>query len=182
MFNPDHYNNGRDFLYLRNKMIQRIQTIYLLLASIITGSLLIVPIYYLEVTKGSSQIVGTFGAYGLVSDGHSGSVPLYLLFILTTLMSITGLLLYKNRKKQILITRLNLVLQVLVSIAFLLFSFFGKSMLKSEIAELGFDAETLQLSFGVGYFLLFLGIPFLLLAIRGMRKDEELLRSIDRIR
>ncbi|MFD1551200.1 DUF4293 domain-containing protein [Putridiphycobacter roseus] len=163
-------------------MLQRIQTIYLLLAAACSVSLLFLPIYFVNIAN-DTDVSATFGAYGLVSDNLLNTeIPLYLLFILWTMLSIIAIFLYKNRKKQLLVCRINLLLQFLIAIGFLLFSFFGKSLLKEQLIELGHDASEVTFSMGIGYFCLFLGIPFLLLAIRGIRNDEQLLKSLDRLR
>ncbi len=159
-------------------MIQRIQTIYLLVATIIASLLLISPIYHIKSLTG--EVLGTFGAYGVTSEGQAGTFPVYILFIVMILLCLAGLLLFKNRKRQLMVTRLNLMLHFIVAIFFLVFSFAGEDYLKGKIA--GVDSSNLIVTFDYGYYLLFLGIPFLLLAIRGIRRDEELLRSIDRIR
>ena len=133
---------------------------------------------------GAEDIIAEFGAYGLdlKTSNQEGGFPFYILFILMAMLSMVALFLFKNRKKQILLTRLNLLLQFCVAAGFLVFSFFGKTGLKDKIVALGYQIEDIEFSFGLGYFFLFLGIPFLLLAIRGIKRDEELLKSIDRIR
>ena len=70
----------------------------------------------------------------------------------------------------------------MVAIAFLAFSLFGKTMLFTLLEEKNYPVNDISFEYGIGYFLLFIGIPFLFLAIRGIRHDEELLKSIDRIR
>ena len=160
------------------KMIQRIQNLYLVVAAVIASLLLITPIYRVELLSG--EVLGTFGAHGMVSEELSGTAPFYIVFIVMILLCIAGVLLFKNRKKQLLVTRLNLILHIVVALAFLIYSLIGKDYLMDQVSS--FDKSNLMLTHGYGYYLLFIGIPFLLLAIRGIRRDEELLRSIDRIR
>ena len=140
------------------------------------------PIYFVNITNDVS-VSATFGAYAMQSENLVNTkIPLYLLFILMTMLSVVAIFLFKNRKKQLLFARINLILQFLVAIGFLLFSFFGKSLLKAQLIELGHEANEVTFSMGIGYFFLFLGIPFLLLAIRGIRNDDKLLKSLDRLR
>jgi hypothetical protein len=61
--------------------------------------------------------------------------------------------------------------------------FFGFDNAKSFL-NISSTAQTAELSttYGIGMMLPLLSLIFCLLAIRGIRKDEELVRSADRIR
>ena len=79
-----------------------------------------------------------------------------------------------------MICRLNLIIHALVSLGLLTFYYVGKSIALDRLKEKGFSDP--QFGVGVGFFLCIAAIPFIILAIRGIRGDEQLLRSIDRIR
>ncbi len=164
-------------------MIQRVQTIYLLLAFTCSVLLLFLPIYHLSgiSANGNDAIVLTLGAYGIQGE-TSKTMPLYLIFVLSSMLSVLAIFLYKNRGRQLLVCRLNLIFQVLIALSFLLVSFFGLDYISSQYNDLGYVIDKVKLSYGTGYYFLFFGIPFLLLAIRGIRKDEALLKSLDRLR
>lgn len=164
-------------------MLQRIQTIYLLLATICSVLMLFFPIFQIVVvdTTGNQSMSSSFGAYGVHGDTTS-AMPLYLIFVFSAMLSIIAIFLYKNRKKQLLICRLNLLFQIVVAISFLLVYFFGLNYISSTYTDLGYLTNNVRITIGLGYYLLFLGIPFLLLAIRGIRADEALLKSLDRLR
>jgi len=169
-------------IFFLKTMLQRIQTIYLLIATVISVLLLIMPIYYVNLI-GDDTISGIFGAYGLQSEASENiNLPLYLVFILMAMLSIIAIFSFKKRSKQLLFCRLNLLLQILVGLGFLAFSFFGKDMLKDKFVELGYPIDSIEFSFGLGYFLLFMGIPFIILAINGIKRDENLLKSLERLR
>ncbi len=164
-------------------MIQRIQSVYLLLAFISSALLLYFPIYELVVTIGGDESSALFGGNGLVMEnGEGSSFPFYLLFITMAMLSIIALFFYKNRKKQLLVARLNLILNGFVVIGFFAFSLFGKSSLKEKVVEMGQDLNDVEFNFGIGYYLLFVSIPFIILAIRGIRRDDSLIKSLDRLR
>lgn len=164
-------------------MIQRIQNLYLFIAFICSTLLMFFPIYFLKISQGGEILTAEFGAHGLqIEDTSTSNMPLYILFIIMAMLSILGFFLFKNRKKQLLVTRFNLMIQLMVAIAFLVFSLFGKTMLFKILEEKNYPINDITFEYGIGYFLLFIGIPFLFLAIRGIRSDEELLKSIDRIR
>jgi len=163
-------------------MLQRVQTIYLALAFISIALLLIFPVFIVSI---GNDVYAEFNAYGfqlLEVEGTANNQPYYVLYIIMALFSAGGILLYKNRAKQILVVRIGLIIHVLVAVAFLLFSFLGKSKMIDKITDSGIDAEQVHYGNGIGYYLLFIAIPFLLLAIRGIRADDKLVKSLDRLR
>ncbi len=164
-------------------MLQRIQTVYLLLAFVCTTAIIFFPIFYVTTNymSGTNEIV--FDAYGLSIPGtDEGYLPLYVGFIILALLNFLGVLLFKSRKKQILVVRISLILHILVALSFLLFALFGKPILMENMTELVNENIDISFKYGVGYYLIFVSIPFLLLAIRGIRADEKLVKSLDRIR
>ena len=170
-------------IFFTIKMLQRVQTIYLVLAFICAVLLLFFPIFHLSVVDpdGVNMASSEVGAYGLNGDATK-LFPLYIVFIAEAMLALTAIFLYKNRRKQLLVCRLNLIFQFLVAISFLLAYFFGFDFIASQYADLGHVSENVEMKIGLGYYLLFIGIPLLLLAIRGIRADEALLKSLDRLR
>jgi LPXTG-motif cell wall-anchored protein len=164
-------------------MLQRLQTIYLALAFICIILLLNFPIFSITSTVNEIVTVSVFNAHGFKSSVvETESTPFYLLFIFMALFSLAGLFLYKKRNKQIQIVRLGLIVHILVAIGFLAFSLFGKTTLLNKLSETGIENMDLKFGFGLGYYLLFISIAFLLLAVRGIRADEKLVKSLDRLR
>lgn len=151
-------------------MIQRIQSIWLLLAAIAILCLLFVPIL---IDKSSG---GTYILYGSgikfwdddVSD-QSANTPLFVSTILAGLISLINIFNFRKRKLQIRIASLNILL-------ILGLSFWFSSLAK----QLPGGIEKSDI--GVGLFLPLAAIIFTLLAIRGIKKDEKLIRSADRLR
>ncbi|MCB9225106.1 MAG: DUF4293 domain-containing protein [Crocinitomicaceae bacterium] len=162
-------------------MIQRKQTIYLALAFICIVLLLFFPIFNISSERYGEVFEGSFGAHGLYSsDGNSSEFPLYVIYIVLALISAACIMLYKNRKKQLMLTRLNLIFHVLITFSFCVFFYLGKSIVTEELTSKGF--ANVSFSMDMGFIFLAATIPFLILAIRGIKHDEELLKSIDRIR
>lgn len=164
-------------------MLQRIQTVYLALAFICIILLLNFPIFSITSTVNEIVSVSELNAYGFQSSTvESDNTPFYILYIFMALFSLTGILLYKKRNKQLKVVRLGLIIHVLVAIGFLAFSLFGKTTLLNRLSETGIDNMDLKFGFSFGYYLVFISIAFILLAVRGIRADEKLVKSLDRLR
>ena len=136
-------------------MIQRIQTLYLLFAAIVSAGLIF--IFHLWT---NSQDVPVYA-----NDEY-----FYLgLFLGSALLSLIAIFNFKNRKLQFVLGRLNIILN------FILLGFFVYQLLippgESNISEKG-----------VGIFIPILSIVLLVLANKAIKKDEDLVKSVDRLR
>jgi hypothetical protein len=164
-------------------MLQRIQTVYLLLAFACTSAIMFFPIFEVSSIYQGVESNVDFDVYGLNTPGSTeGYFPLYIGFVILALLTFLGILLYKNRKKQILVVRISLILHILTALSFLLFALFGKPVLIDKLSDTGVENIQVSFKYGIGYYLMFVAIPFLMLAIRGIRADEKLVKSLDRIR
>ena len=130
-------------------MIQRIQTIYLLMISIVA----ILGIFLFTPTE--------FVGFGLLTP-----VILKIYFVLTGSLSTLTLILFKRRKTQLSLNRLHYFFQILASIG-----------LVYEISNTN-DLEALLPWLAIPILILIL----LLLSSNAIKKDEDLIRSIDRLR
>ncbi|MTG98131.1 MULTISPECIES: DUF4293 domain-containing protein [Myroides] len=138
-------------------MIQRIQSIYLLLVFVIMGILsLFIPLW-------------TNGLNETIMVGHSPITA--ILFGISAALSIISLLGYKNRKRQFMMNRLNMILNVLLLGLFV----FRSLTVSGEVAEAISEK-------GIGMFLPIVSILLLVLANRAIKKDEDLVKSVDRLR
>ena len=136
-------------------MIQRIQTIYLLLSAAVSAGL----IFVLHLWTSSDDVLV------FAKDEY-----LYLgLFLGSALLSLISIFSFKNRKFQFVLGRLNIILN------FILLGFFVYQLLippgESNISEKG-----------VGIFIPILSIVLLVLANKAIKKDEDLVKSVDRLR
>ena len=152
-------------------MIQRVQTIFLVLGAAMLGLLFLKPLSLLgidevpeEVAAGSMLVDGNF----TIDDN-----PILLALIgVVILLLIIAVFLFKNRSLQIKIGQVSLFA---VCIATLLSIFFFWK-------EYQVIADGSQILPRLGYALIILASLFILLAIRSIRKDEKLVRSADRLR
>lgn len=139
-------------------MIQRVQTIYLLLASISLFVIIFLPIGYQEAASNSVTNVD-------VMD----NLPTFILSIISAIVGLVSIFLFRNRKLQMLITSLFILLSILTLASLVFFDFVtGKS----------FITKPNFIPYGLAIF----GAIFGLLAHRGISADEKLVRSMDRLR
>lgn len=157
-------------------MIQRIQTIWLLLAAVVISGLFIFPyLNYIDLVGLGKKLMVT-GEYSAVNN-ESVKQSSFLLQTIATLVVVLVPLItifqFRNRKFQIKLIYLSIFLIVLLG----LWMYF-KSISVLDLISQSFDASNI----GVGFFLLPIAIIFLAMAIGGIRKDEKLIKSADRLR
>jgi hypothetical protein len=162
-------------------MIQRIQTIYLFLIVIFQG-LLFATALATFTSYESSFNLSLMGFYKLSSAGQELLINSYALMALNIVVVIYTLFIifsYKNRSKQIKLAAFNFLL-LCGFIVVMFYSFDNaKSFLDRSFSNEGAEIST---TYGIGMILPLLSLIFNFLAIKGIRKDEELVKSADRIR
>jgi len=136
-------------------MIQRIQTIYLLLSAAVAGGLNFVFNLWTTTEK-----VLVFAKDNLLYFG---------LFLGSAGLSVITIFMYKNRKSQFVMGRLNIILN------FILLGLF-------VYQSLNLYGETKVSEKGIGMFLPIVSIVLLVLANKAIKKDEDLVKSVDRLR
>ncbi|APX99631.1 uncharacterized protein DUF4293 [Lacinutrix venerupis] len=136
-------------------MLQRIQSVYLLLAAGISAGLIFV--FHLWITNEDVKI---FAMDELLYFG---------LFLGSAALSLLSIFMFKNRKLQFVLGRLNIILN------FILLGFFAYQ-------SLNISGEALVSEKGIGIFLPILSIVLLALANKAIKKDEDLVKSVDRLR
>jgi hypothetical protein len=136
-------------------MIQRIQSLYLLVAILLNGVLS----FYLPLWLTSDNI-----------EIYALSQPVAIsLFSLSVLISFITLFSFKKRKRQFVLGRINIILNfVLVGV----FAYWTLSLPgEMDISEKG-----------IGMLLPIISIVFIALANKAIKKDEDLVKSVDRLR
>ena len=137
-------------------MLQRIQTVYLILAFIATGILpFVFPLW--ELSNGSAF-------YFMASSAYTALFGLGAALILLSIVS------FKKRQQQFVFNRLTMILNLI-----LLGLFVYRSLMVSG------EAVTVSEK-GIGMFLPIISIVFLVLANKAIKKDEDLVKSVDRLR
>ena len=155
-------------------MIQRIQTIYLLLATILMSLALCLPLA--TVWQGGNELV--VKAFFLDGEmGFKAPLPIYMGIVLAvaTVLPFITIFIYKKRLAQIRLCVSELVLLV-GSIAFIALYCYRLCDLLASLE--GNKVFTL----GFASLMPVVAIIPVVLAIRGIARDEALVRSLDRIR
>lgn len=136
-------------------MIQRIQTVYLIIVALL-GAVLPFWLSLWSNNEGSMVFAQT---------------ELYVstVFYVSAVLAIIAVLLFKNRKNQFVLNRLNMILNL-----FLLGFFVYRS--------LNLSGESNISEKGIGMLIPIVSIVFLVLANRAIKKDEDLVKSVDRLR
>ena len=144
-------------------MIQRIQSLYLLLAALVSGGLIFILYLWTNQSGNDIYAINSIGEDNLLLKSTG------ILFILSSVLSFISIFLFKNRKTQIVINRLNIVLNffLLGIIVYLLLTLSGEAVVSKK---------------GIGSFLPLIVILFLVLANKAIIKDEKLVKSVDRLR
>lgn len=166
-------------------MIQRIQSVYLLLAFLCMVLLLFFPVFSVEATSESGDVVlhavvDQNGVSG--SKLENGDFPLYIVYIALALFSAASIILYKKRPRQLMITRINLILHLLLVVGIYLFYYLGAGLVEEGVSKLTGEEARVVFYMEVGFFILIPSLAFILLAIRGIKRDENLVKSLDRLR
>ena len=136
-------------------MIQRIQTFYLLVVALIAAGL---PFFVGLWTDGENQ---TFYA--------KDNVLISIAFYVVAVLAVITIFLFKKRQNQFVLNRLNMILNL-----FLLGFFVYRS--------LNLSGGTAVSEKGIGMLIPVFSIVFLVLANRSIKKDEDLVKSVDRLR
>lgn len=159
-------------------MIQRIQSVYLLGAII---CLLLVGFGLNFYTFQSLQTIHELDAFGIQSNDvlagdllTSKSIPFYLGSIILIVLCFLAILMFKSLKTQLLITRLATFIYFVYIIGIGFCYFLGKSFTDDTAIE--------KTSINFGIYALLIGFICMFLASNGIKKDQRLLASVDRIR
>jgi hypothetical protein len=136
-------------------VIQRVQTLYLALAAIVSGGL----------SFALSMWTNASGTQVMALD----IVWIIGLFLLSALLSVISIFKYNNRQTQFVLGRLNIILNfILLGVIVYL--------------SLTLSGETAVSEKGIGMILPLFSIVFFALANKAIKKDEDLVKSVDRLR
>lgn len=136
-------------------VLQRIQTIYLLLAALASG---ILPLFLSLFTDDKGALVYA-----------KNDILFLILFMASALVSVITIFLFKKRQNQFVLGRLNILLN---------FALLSVLVYRSQILSGGAAA----LEKGVGMAIPLVSIVFIALANKAIKRDEDLVKSVDRLR
>lgn len=152
-------------------MIQRIQSIWLLLAAITVSCLLFIPMVTATIGNTEYHVLAS-GLYQKIGDQSNlikSSTPLLISVIATALICVVNIFNFRNRNRQKLIARISSLL--IVALSFL-----------SSQASKNIPGGLESANYKVGMFLPVIAVLFCILAIRGINNDEKLVKAADRLR
>ncbi len=136
-------------------MIQRIQSIYLFVAALVSA---VVPWFISMYSTNEGVVVYTKEKPVLLS-----------LFLGSAVLSIITIFLYKKRQHQFVLGRLNIILN---------FVLLGVLVYQSQILSGGAAAPEK----GIGMITPLISIVLIALANKAIKRDENLVKSVDRLR
>jgi len=155
-------------------MIQRVQSIYLFLATLAIAALFLFPLVhnvYVDNKPTTIMVTGTYQDVNGQQTHIDHFVALTAVTGVAAFIPLVIIFLYKNRKQQIALCYSAMLLIIG-------YSFWIAQASKAIVGEI-----TLQTNnYGIGMLLCPLAIVFFLLAIKGIQRDEKLIKSADRLR
>lgn len=155
-------------------MIQRIQSIYLLLAGLVIFALFLFPLAHNVYINSIPSTIKITGIYQDV-NGQQAHVQTFVALIAGTaivgVLSFILIFLYKNRKQQIMLCWVYILLIIG-------YSFWMVQTIKSVVGDFTMTTN----NFGIGALLSSISILLVILAIKAIQRDEKLIKSADRLR
>ena len=146
-------------------MIQRIQTIFLVLMAVVLGLIFVFPF--------ASSDIATSGFLSDKKFDVSDNPLLIVLAVIGVLASLAAVFLFKNRIFQLRLNYMAMVAAVLVEVAAVVL-FYNE-------AKMIFDKNQ-KISDSFGLYLPFISIGLGFLAAKYIRKDEKVVKDMDRLR
>jgi hypothetical protein len=148
-------------------MVQRIQSLWLFLAAMLNGLLFICPLYKYNRPQG-----GMLPSFWQMESVRT-YIPLFIIAAVITVLPLVTIFLFGDRKRQ----RGMVWLSIISVFAFIAVMEMRISNLKNGTPPIA------NFNYGIPGVLVTLGaMVFLILALRGIRKDERLIKSLDRLR
>ena len=145
-------------------MIQRIQSLYLLLAAAAAAAALSFNLWKATLTNNSVTYVNA-----------SSNYLLFVLYVVVILLSVVSIFLFKKRKLQFRLT----VFGILFGLGALGYQYY---VVQQTVNRLSSGTSIATASYLPASFLPIVVIILLFLAARGIYKDEKLIKSLDRLR
>lgn len=155
-------------------MIQRIQSIFFLFASLALFALFLFPLVHNINVAGVAENIKIDGIYQFINGQPVRTVSFLMLTIATILLAIIPLIaifMFNNRKLQLALAYGGIL------------AIIGLSFWMSQTVQGVLNGATLRTdNYGIGMLLSSVSIVFLLGAARNIKKDEKLIKSADRLR
>ncbi|ASS49105.1 MAG: hypothetical protein A3D31_04755 [Candidatus Fluviicola riflensis] len=159
-------------------MIQRIQTIFYLVALLIVA----LPLLGMEIFSFSNEdVTYHFTLFGNTRELFATNplvldmiqLPLFWGNVILIVLLLFTIILYKNLRLQLRLGRFVLMFYLVFIIGLFVAIYFNYTLLK---------ITDVNVNIGSVLYLMIAGIPFVWLGNRGVNKDRKLLNSMDRLR
>lgn len=155
-------------------MLQRVQSIYLLLSSLALYALFLFPFAHNVYLQGKPSAIMVTGIFQDV-NGQQANIQFFVALTIATaiigLLPLVIIFLYKNRKQQIALC--YGVILVIIG-----YSFWMAQTVKNVMGSIQLDTH----NWGIGLFLTSISLLFLIFAVKAIQRDEKLVKSADRLR
>jgi len=153
-------------------MIQRLQSVYLLLTTLL--SFLFLKNGFIAFSDESDSVInftisGISGISG-VSETLIKTLPVTLLMFIIPVVSFLTIFLYKNRRVQLILSKTLLGFISAFIIALVVYSYIFTSRYNAELVP------------GIAMAVPVIQLILVVLAYRGIKKDDDLVKSYDRLR
>ena len=162
-------------------MIQRIQTVYLLIITVLGVLILCFPIIGV-----CSPDVGLSKIYAFdflkclcVGIGGLWGKFLAIMAILIPVVALFAIFMFKKRSLQVLLSVAIIFLVVLFYLFGIMFFVTAYRQISQTVQEVN---GCLNINFSLIFFLHIINLVLSILTIRAIRRDEKLVKSLDRIR
>lgn len=159
-------------------MIQRVQSLYLFLAAVAMAAMMFIP---------SMLYIAPLGEFALRAPGYSfaphgagetvmlsQTVMLRVAVFMSVILPLLLIFVYKNREAQHKLCYAEIALVAAAQIMVVYYGFFAYG---EVIAD-----PSIGRTFGMGLVMPVVALIFTALAMRGIKKDIKLVKSLDRIR
>jgi amino acid transporter len=159
-------------------MIQRIQTLYLLVAISMLSIIAFTGDFFTIITNAEIKHYNSVGISSYTLDGkhliNEQNLPLYIIPIVLALFAFVVLLSYKQLNRQFRLSKILWGLYLLLVVGVAVWYFIVKNQeITGEVIGGGYDRN---------FYLLVIGLPFTHLAYAGIRKDKKTIDSLNRLR
>ena len=157
-------------------MIQRIQTVFLALVAALGVVFSFVPVLGFNVTNGGGFIMNAYKSINVeTGEVIAKNMGVGVLQGVVILLCIVIILMFKNRALQMKLAKFNILLIAVQIAAIVMYSDTAKT-------AIGVNPEIITVAYKFGCVIPLVSLILTYLSIRFIKKDDELVRSADRLR
>jgi len=156
-------------------MIQRVQTVFFFFAALFAA----VPLLGTGLfTIKHDEVIRKMTVFGVTEPGNKDFFSrndTWILCLVIIALLVFAILSFKHRKRQLTLAVLALALHILTA-AWMVLGAFVEANACADCEQVSVE------SWGIPFFIFVLGVVPIILGIRGNRKDQKLIDSLDRLR